>query len=68
MVVRTIRLFPSRVSVGVADHGARQVPCLRLVGGGDFAGVAIEVLLDRAALGQLEAELSALRDELRVSA
>lgn len=66
--MRTIRVYPNRVQVGTCEHGSRTVPCLRLAGGGDFADVGIEVVLDMATLGQLEAEVSALRDEVRVSA
>lgn len=59
-------LIPSRIGVGTHQHGARKVGLLRVVGSGSTAHIGIDMLIDLAALGELEAALGELRTKLVV--
>lgn len=48
--------------------GERRVGMLALVGSGEFADVALQVVLDPTMLAQLEAEIAEVRVELRTRA
>jgi hypothetical protein len=62
--VESLLLVPSHISVGTTEFGARTVGCLRVMGSGSTAHIGLELPIDLAALGDLEAAIGQARSEL----
>ena len=62
--MQTVQVIPSSIGTGVAEFGDREIGVLRIACGGQLSHVGLDVLLDLADLGALEAEISALRERL----
>jgi hypothetical protein len=63
--MRTVTLIPSHVGVAAGRWGDREVGILTLAGSGSNSHLLLEVVLDPAMMGQLEAAVSEARLELR---
>lgn len=66
--MRTVTLIPSHLGVAVGEVNHRAVGVLTLVGSGDMAEIIVEVMIDPAAMGALEAGISETRQTLRTGA
>lgn len=65
--MQTIQVIPKVIGTGVTKYGDRTVGVLRMACTGQLADVGLDILLTPVDLGNLEAQISQLRDNMRMT-